>query len=109
MKIMAIITLLFFTFSAWTAEKFDLCESQNDIATTIMQKRQQGVPMITMMKVASQTKEAPIRDLLISMTRAAYEYPKFSTPEHQQRQVVEFADQIYIQCLDMVMDQGANK
>lgn len=73
------------------------CEKVAELAEMIMNARQEGVPMVAMMKNSSPGEGAS--DLSRMLIVAAYEKPGFSTKENRRRAVVEFQNDVYLQCV----------
>jgi len=73
------------------------CEKVAELAEMIMSARQEGVPMVAMMKSNSQGEGAS--ELSRMLIIAAYEKPGFSTKENRSRAVVDFQNDVYLQCV----------
>lgn len=73
--------------------RMDLCKAYASLARAIMRGRQDGGPLDGAMEVAKDSPQA--QTLLV----AAYELPRYSTPERQQRQVEDFGNDVYLACL----------
>ena len=67
------------------------CETIGELAKTIMEARMAGVPLQDMMKDANQLS----RQLLIS----AYEVSAYATERMQNREIVNFQNEIYLACI----------
>ena len=69
------------------------CEELHQLATTVMQARQNGAAMPEMMRIASDN------PLARAIVQDAYNAPRFSTREYQQRETEDFANTVYAECL----------
>jgi hypothetical protein len=69
-----------------------LCEEVADLASTTMASRQSGAPMANVM---SMSEDPSFEDIVIS----AYERPRYTTQEHQQRAIQNFRDEWYLDCV----------
>ena len=83
--------------SASAAEDDGRCEKIAELAEMIMGARQEGVPMVDMMKSNSQGEGASGLSRMLII--AAYEKPGFSTKENRSRAVVDFQNDVYLQCV----------
>lgn len=83
------------------ATKQELCSAINQLAGSIMTSRQNGVPMekaMTAMNSVSTT-DGKVQETINNMVMDAYQRPYYSSKELQQREVVEFQNRWYMQCL----------
>ncbi|WP_217476617.1 hypothetical protein [Stutzerimonas stutzeri] len=72
------------------------CAQISEVASEIMKTRQAGVSMAKMMEVPS---EGDLGDMLRGLTIAAYEKPRYSTPEMRQREIEDFQNDVYLNCI----------
>ncbi len=82
-------------------QKEQLCIKFNEVATMIMTKRQQGVPLGALLKMVSEN-PGPAADPVKSLVIAAYKQPMFQTPEIQQRTILEFGDKVRVECEEAI-------
>lgn len=74
------------------------CTSLHQLATAIMTRRQEGVPMTSMMGIAASTDNQPVNELARMMVQAAYAEPQWQTEENRARAVVTFANDMAAVC-----------
>ncbi len=80
--------------------RLDLCVVIQETAGAIMMRRQEGVPMVKVMEIVKDD------DILRPLARKAYSMPRYRTPENQAGAVTDFADEVYMDCLDIM--EGRN-
>jgi glucose-6-phosphate 1-dehydrogenase len=100
-KILAIAALLFST-SALADKKQDntsLCKTFSSIAVQIMTARQEGVPLVDLLEIAAQGKSKDLNVIAKKLVIAAYEEPRFKTPQNVQRTIDKFRDQVTLDCV----------
>jgi hypothetical protein len=78
-------------------DKADMCASLSDMARSIMGARQNGAAMSEMIKIAQNT-DPKLVDLVSSIVVAAYDEPRFSSPEYQREAVDDFGNAVYLTC-----------
>ena len=84
---------------AQTASKEQVCETVEKVAKGIMNNRQSGVPLTDMMKVMNSPSAGKFGGLAKTLTIMAYEKPRYSSKEMQQKSVVDFANDAMLICL----------
>ena len=72
--------------------KEDVCISLAELASSVMELRQGGVPLSEMMKIAEGD------ELLRLLALDAYSEPRFSSKEHQDLSVTDFSDKWALAC-----------
>lgn len=77
--------------------KDEFCESLSQAAESIMKRRQEGVSMVTQMKLTEKM-QPEVRDLTRSLITEAYSKPRYSTPSNQQRASEDFRDEFAVAC-----------
>lgn len=80
--------------------KADLCESIESMASSIMEARQAGVPASKLVGIINQDMSKELAELGISIVKAAYSKPHYSTESYQQRETTDFANEWYLACLN---------
>jgi len=75
-----------------------ICEDISSLAGLIMDVRQKGAPMSTVMGVANEQKDA-YRPLCRSIVIDAYESPKYSTESVKAQVISEFTNKYYLACV----------
>ena len=76
-----------------TEKESDPCSAVYDFATLVMDKRQAGVSLVTMMRVAPAGAST-----LKSIVMAAYDTPQFSGEEYRKKAAEEFANKWALKC-----------
>lgn len=75
----------------------DLCSSVAKAARQAMKARQEGVPIDQMMEQAEKF-DGDTRELAKQMVLTAYERDRRFSPSMQEREVVEFGNEMYMHC-----------
>jgi len=68
------------------------CRRYEEFAETLMQGRQAGVPMSTALGTTD-------NELLNHLVVSAYEKPRYGTENMQQREVEDFRNEVYLECI----------
>ena len=76
------------------------CGNVADAAEQVMLARQSGAPMRDMMETAVESRI----ELLPHLVEDAYSRPRYSTDRHQQKSVLDFTDQWYLECIRAMRD-----
>ena len=81
-----------------------ICNEIAKISKTIMTVRQNGMPLITIIERVRKVNEENdvsqnIKDVILEIVKDAYNQPRFSTEEYQQRAIIEFQNKWYLGCL----------
>lgn len=87
-----------FFFHAANSSVFDECKGHAAVARSIMEMRQSGESMTSMMDAASRMKE--FREPAETMIRMAFDRPAMRSKEGKAREVVEFEGEVLSRCLD---------
>lgn len=74
----------------------DLCREMSALAETTMGARQEGVRMADLM---DRTRDGEVGDYSRALITEAYRRPRFQSDEHQQRSIVDFANEVYHACI----------
>ncbi len=101
MKILLTILLSIFVVGSVTAKvASDVCKETYDIAEKVMIYRQAGVPIPVQMKFADELKglDSETKQTVRDMVQEAYEEPKYSTQDYQDKSVKEFSNSWYLKC-----------
>jgi len=92
--IVTIVMALFISIPTVHAEDWrEKCETLGNIAETLMEVRQQGVPMSNLMNEFRGVK------LMEELVIEAYKTPRYSTPRIQKRVVQDFKNEVYMECV----------
>ena len=94
--IIALSVVLSMSAMAQEEDKFATCASYSKLAGTIMNNRQQGVEMATMLEVSKPSAAYDIAEILI---KAAYLKPRFSLPDYQQNAIIDFKNDVMSECM----------
>lgn len=70
----------------------EICKANSSTAHSIMESRQKGVPMYSLMEISD-------NKILQGYIMSAFEYPKFSTYDYKARVANNFRDQAYLECM----------
>lgn len=77
----------------------EFCIVMGTIAETVMEYRQEGGSMSNMMQVMSNMDSDPaLTELSMQIVRDAFEIPRFSSPEYQRREIVDFRNEVEAVC-----------
>lgn len=87
------------------AQANELCNNVHTMATSIMDARQKGVPLKTMVDIINQNYSSEVRVLVIKLAVDAYKYPQYSVENNQQKQINEFGNLYYGECIKQVMGE----
>lgn len=95
---LSVLTLIALIGTAAAEEKQDVCVQMDSLAKNIMEARQAGVELSRMIELSKKNNvyEA-VKPLLI----AAYDYPVFTGEQYQKKAVLNFKNDVYLQCLKM--------
>lgn len=74
----------------------EMCELVARYAQRIMKARQIGVPMTEIMPT---TDDHATRETMEGLIILAYEHPRFSSEEYQQKAVTDFENDMFLSCL----------
>jgi len=69
------------------------CEELHELATSVMTARQNGAAMPELMRIAGDN------PLVRAIVQDAYNAPRYSTNSVQQREIADFANTVYAQCI----------
>lgn len=78
-----------------TKEEVAICYSQREIARTVMEGRQEGFPMSTMLQIAGEHGD------VVSLIREAYRIKDRQNPYNELKEVCSFADKAEKDCRDI--------
>jgi hypothetical protein len=95
--VLSLIVVCCFASVSFAGEKEDLCVKWAKLAETIMEKRQAGVPMTTMMQVL---KESEIKNEALFLVKKAYGTPFYGTKRYKLEAINEFSNKALIGCLN---------
>lgn len=74
----------------------DVCASFGKLARTIMEARQFGAPMREVMATIIEGEESRVTEQIIIR---AYDVPRYTTTQYQEREIVDFENLVYADCL----------
>jgi hypothetical protein len=77
----------------------ETCLSTSLMAKVIMENRQSGVPMSSMMEVLSREEYAPLKKVSTMFLIRAYEAPRWNSENLQKQEIIDFQNQIYLECI----------
>ena len=76
--------------------KTDICASYSLLAGVIMTKRQEGVDMARMITALN---GGDSYDTSVTIIKAAYALPRFSTADYQQNAIIDFKNDVMSECM----------
>ena len=79
------------------------CNQLATTAETLMDARQQGVPMSTAIGIVNKVKDKDLRGTMRNMVMQAYEAHRYMTAEVQQITIGNFRDEWHLACLRSFM------
>lgn len=87
------------------AESAEYCKSISDLASSIMELRQDGVPMSRLLDgfAKVQNDYSALTKLIVI---DAYERPRFDVEPYRQRAIVDFVDAHYLLCVKNEVKNG---
>lgn len=83
--------------SASEAGSLEECKAYSDLAATMMEARQKGMPMSKAMDPDGDG--TLVEEPFMSMVVLAYEEPHFATERMQQRAITDFQNRIHLMCV----------
>jgi hypothetical protein len=98
MKKVLLAVLVSVSFGVSAADKPDpheICSNGEELARTIMKSRQIGVSLSSIMAIAKEQGAESVKHIALM----AYDKPRYSTEEMQQRSIEDFANEVYLSCL----------
>lgn len=98
MRSIVVVGMAVFSFAAGQAVAGQgSCEVIGILAKSVMSARQGGVPMQDVLGHGGDSKE--VDELTRLLAIAAYEQPRFSSKDYQDRATTEFQNQMYLACM----------
>lgn len=83
-----------------TLAPFDLsCDDIAEITKSVMQLRQANAPIQDAMRLADGSFIGVNRIFVKGLTIDAYSHPLYSTDEYKQREITEYSNDKYVQCM----------
>ncbi|MNV74593.1 hypothetical protein D3C71_1678280 [compost metagenome] len=82
-----------------SAEDLEECKGFAKIARSLMNLRQDGVPMSDLMEFAMAQKDPDLQGIFQIYVELVFEYPLYTTPDAKSRAVSEFDSFVYKGCL----------
>jgi hypothetical protein len=82
-----------------------VCRSVMELSRQMMKNRQVGVPVTDMMDVFvnDPSTDAKHKNLMMEIVMRAYDAPRYSTAEYQDKAADEFANSYYLDCMKSKM------
>lgn len=81
------------------------CSSMGELAKTIMEKRQSGIFMETIMQVIDENDNGPTMKFTEELIISAYETPLCHTEETKRLAIREFQNKAYLKCVKIMRAQ----
>ena len=92
------ITITVFSSSIFASAQDEICDGLHELGTAIMDARQSGIPIQTLMSYAENNFESVMADWMKGTIIDAYEVPKISGDVYQDKSITEFSNQLYVKC-----------
>lgn len=80
-------------------EDLEECKRMEDSAKMVMKARQAGAPMSKLWDVAVNTHDEYLEGMYKMLIRNAFDKPRFSTEEMQERSVTDFQNDFFAACM----------
>ncbi|WP_207285188.1 hypothetical protein [Pseudomonas sp. FW300-N2A2] len=80
-------------------EDLEECKRMEHSAKTVMESRQSDVPMSTLWGIAEESDSEYIKEMYKMLIRNAYDKPRFSLEENQQKAVIDFQNDFFSACM----------
>jgi 3-oxoacyl-ACP reductase-like protein len=77
----------------------ETCKSYSEMARAIMKNRQEGAPMQDIIAIVTDGKNPGAEQFGEQLVIAAYELPRMSAEKNKQREVDDFANAVYLDCI----------
>jgi hypothetical protein len=90
--------LCIFALPLQAADWRESCGNFGKVAKMIMEKRQSGASMAKMMEAITDIDNSVVEMMIMS----AYDRPRYSTEQMQQRTIEEFRDDVYLECVKVL-------
>ncbi len=94
-KILAVLITTLISMPVQAEDWKSICGSYAQLAVTIMDGRQSGVPMSALMSALA---DPSIKEQAENIIISAYEVPRYRTKEMHKRAGEEFRDEVYLDC-----------
>ena len=75
-----------------------VCPSIGQLATGIMELRQEGQDMSTVITTLTAGQKMPAKGVIMDLIISAYEFPQMSVAENRRNAVVEFSNDAQVDC-----------
>lgn len=103
MKKIFVCAAIVFAVTVSSAQANDMCDGQSKLANTIMEARQNGMPMRQMMNIVGNDGDASTK-LSRALVKAAYGVPRYHSEGMKTRIATEFSNEVYLMCLEATED-----
>lgn len=88
--------------SADTATIHQACTNLAETAKQVMIARQNGSPIQGLMQIAIKNNS----NITMTIIKEAYQLPRYSTKEYQQKSISDFSNQWYLECYNVGMSSN---
>lgn len=75
------------------------CKRMEHSAKLVMESRQSDVPMSTLWEIAEKSDSEYIKEIYKLLITSAYDKPRFSAEENQQKAVIDFQNSFFSACM----------
>ncbi len=87
-------------------EKIDeICAGIESYTKTIIEGRQNGVPMRNFIDAINKTDDGPVRKMARKIIIRAYDIPRYFSESMKKQTIVDFQNKIYLECLKQFQKQ----
>jgi hypothetical protein len=79
----------------------DKCREFSKLAALIMENRQHGVPLTSVIEKIEGINDKPeVKSLLINLTIQIYKTPRYNVEANQQEAITEMGNEAYLMCIE---------
>lgn len=103
MKKIFVCVAIVFAVTISSAQASEICDAQSKLANTIMEARQNGMPMRQMMNIVGNDGDESTK-LSRILVKAAYEVPRYHSEDMKARTATEFSNEVYLMCIKATED-----
>lgn len=80
-------------------EDLEECKRMEHSAKLVMESRQSDVPMSTLWEIAEKSDSEYIKEMYKLLISSAYDKPRYSVEENQQKAVIDFQNSFFSACM----------
>lgn len=83
----------------YSEAKDEFCPRVESMSRAIMESRQVGVPLVKLLEL--QKRVGPATEWARPIMMMAYHKPRYRTEEFQQREIDDFAEEMFLMCMNL--------